>query len=285
MGWDVFCIICGACCSSNDELGWMSHFAFLTQDNKVIEGCINDDDPGIFLNQSYSYTINPTDYNIFNKEYDNLGTVMHMACYVYVCNKYGLSKIYYKDLPILPKKNLSIDAQELSYIKFGSISKYWTQYFDINDVDKSDMYMFENPFENKRNGKRIDQIISKYKINKGRTGPAVSATFYPTGTIKFGENNKMWEKNGGKWIQLNIEVKTLCKTFKYSNQLTPNMKYINSISQIGTYSKTPLFISKISKDKKMATVEFKGSPECISKLEQKINKISGGGKKSRKNKT
>ena len=67
-------------------------------------------------------------------------------------------------------------------------------------VRDGNWYMSQSPL-NRNNAKRIDKILSQYKIQTNRVGPSASATFYDTETIKIGNDEVFWIKRNGKWTK------------------------------------------------------------------------------------
>ena len=79
------------------------------------------------------------------------------------------------------------------------------------------------------------------KIKKNRIGPTLSASFYKSGIIKFGNNNRFWIVNHGKWVEMKGEI-------KIKKEELENKHY--KIPQIGESNTKPIFIKEFLTEKK-----------------------------------
>ena len=98
-----------------------------------------------------------------------------------------------------------------------------------------------SPLISDRNVRRINHIIKQMKIKKGRKGPAISASFYKLGNIKFGNNKKFWIVNHGKWVEMKGEIKI--------NKVELEDKHYK-IPQLGETNTKPIFIKEFITEKK-----------------------------------
>lgn len=197
--------------------------------------------------------------NISYTQFEPIGTWLHTDCWEFIKDKYKIElTVHY--LPLINPSDLNRSTKKyinnhrlLNYIDYGDVIKYCGQYFDYNKIinDKNDWMCYG--FQNKKNIDRITKILSQFNFKKeNRIGPLVSPTFYKEEKIKFGNNNKFWIVNHGKWIQINsniikynysinfkfTEINDL-KLFK-KNKL---IKIINNIPLLGLYNDEPLFLS------------------------------------------
>ena len=115
---------------------------------------------------------------------------------------------------------------------------------------------------------RIKKIVSQLKLKKeARKGPSISATFYPNKTVKLGNNNLLWEKKNGKWVEL--LDKPIIKLFEFIT-IPKNIKKINLIPQIGQHNTIPLFVNDYYIKNNKYYIEFIGSDILINDLSKKI---------------
>ncbi len=229
----------------NKKTQWLNKCTFLTIDDRVIHGCKE-----IGCNIDFKDTkgnIYSQDLNtqIISKLTTNLGIFIHTDCWKYIKSQYGLN-LKYSDIPVIkePKQFYKINSK----IKYGLIEKYWEQDFNFMQVVlDSNEYICETPLKNKANSVRIKKILTQLKINtdKKRTGPSVSATFYPESTYKIGLDKEIWEKKSGRWVKVSEPIKT--STVEISDDIP---KKIQKIVGIGEPSDKPIFISSMKIEKK-----------------------------------
>lgn len=207
---------------------WMDKCTFLTSTNDVIHGCVEVSCNNEFLKNSKSYyhTTEGIGYN----GYMPSGVFVHDVCWKFIKNTYNI-ELKYSDLPIVEP---SFD-KAITHIGYGSIETYWDQEFNFLKVimDRNEK-LCENPPAN------IKTIFKLLKIRKGRSGPNVSASFYENGTIKIGEDKKLWIKKGNKWVKLSGKLVT--ENVKYTD------KQLFGIPFIGEYNMEPKFIQSINVD-------------------------------------
>ena len=79
------------------------------------------------------------------------------------------------------------------------------------------------------------------KIKKGRKGPTLSASFYKSGIIKFGNNNRFWIIKQGKWFEMKGKI-------KIKKEELENKHY--KIPQLGESNTKPIFIKEFITEKK-----------------------------------
>ncbi len=203
---------------------------------------------------------------------------MHDDCYKFIKSKYKID-LKYSDVAVIPSSN---DYNKINHkIKYGEIEKYWAQNFDFEKmmIDNNE-YMIEPPLKNEKNAQRIKKIITQFKFNtdKKRRGPAVSATFYPEKTIKYGINGLLWIKSNGKWSEMkaqkliNEKGKIEVSALALNNIGEKERKYLEGIVCYGEQSEKPLMIKNIKdKGKNKIEIEFIGTKEEIDKLLKMIN--------------
>ncbi len=259
---------------------WLDKCTFLTNCDKVIHDCIEvganivfKDKKGVQYYQDVNYNIYPELENKTKK-----GIFLHDDCYKFIKSKYKID-LKYSDVAIIPSSN---DYNKINHkIKYGEIEKYWAQNFDFEKmmIDNNE-YMIEPPLKNEKNAQRIKKIITQFKFNtdKKRRGPAVSATFYPEKTIKYGINGLLWIKSNGKWSEMkaqkliNEKGKIEVSALALNNIGEKERKYLEGIVCYGEQSEKPLMIKNIKdKGKNKIEIEFIGTKEEIDKLLKMIN--------------
>jgi len=130
------------------------------------------------------------------------GVFIHIDCWKFVKNEYNI-ELKYSNLPIIEKKIYS--TKIFNFINYGSIEKYWHQFFDfIGIIADSNEELCNSPLKSNLVAKNIKKIISKLKIRNDpeRKGPAVSATFYNNGLYKVGLNGNIWTIKNNKWLEI-----------------------------------------------------------------------------------
>jgi hypothetical protein len=218
--WDVYCTICGCPCSSNlsqfedgdlaiDKkiIYWLNKCTFLTKNNKIIHKCeetncnINFEAPN---NAVYYATLD--DKELSYPYLENIGLCIHDDCWKYIYQKYNI-KLKFNDFALFDNnKNKKLNYYNenlLPYVKYNHIQKYWGQDFDYESLIKdNNLWFCESPLKSTKNAIRLNKIIKQLKIKPNRKGPTVSASLYKSGVIKYGNNNKFWINNKGKWIEM-----------------------------------------------------------------------------------
>ena len=98
-----------------------------------------------------------------------------------------------------------------------------------------------------------------------RTGPSVSATLYPTNTIKFGLNNKIWIKKNGKWMEIKEPIESI--EIESNNNQTKLNKFLDVIVYIYEPSIEPIFIQSVKTiGKNKYKVKIVGTESLIEKV-------------------
>lgn len=257
--WNIYCVLCGNPCHSmiynefniNEKefelfkkiTDWLYKCTILTANNEIIHNCREISCNIDFVAPNKNKYIASLDYKqLLYPSTKNKGLFIHDDCWLYAKNKQGIQLNFGN---FAGTKNLSykqLSYKQLSYIKYGEIESYWDQYFDYMSIIKDKKsWMCVSPLLSDRNAKRIDHIIKQMKIKKDRIGPALSASFYNSGIIKFGNNNNFWIINHGKWVQMKGEIKI--KKEELNNKHS-------KIPQIGESNTKPIFIKEFLTEKK-----------------------------------
>lgn len=249
---------------------WLNKCTFLTVDDRTIHGCKEigcniefEDSKGNGYFQDLNTGIYGDDLSIKTSR----GIFIHTDCWKYIKSHYKID-LKYSDVPAVYEKNQYKKIN--SKIDYGLIEKYWTQDFDfIQVVLDSNEYICESPFSNNKNETRIKKILTQFKLNTDpkRTGPSVSATFYPESTIKYGLDKGLWIKSGGKWLKLKeptVSASILVDFNKLDKKLS---NYLKKIVCVGEPSDIPIFIVSMKYDKKkFIRINFIGTEEQVNKL-------------------
>ena len=252
--WDIYCLLCGCPCHSNVDnnlkikkiISWFDKCTILTKNNKIIHKCKETTCSVDFKAPNNDVYVTSLDNNDLIFDYPhvkNIGLFIHDDCWKYIKIKYKI-ELKYSDLAIIKNKN-----NTLPYVKYNDIQKYWDQFFDYESLINDDnLWMCISPLISIKNASRINKIIKQLKIKKDRKGPTLSASFYKSGDIKYGNNDKFWINNKGKWSEMKGDIK--------SEQVEFNKSLINKTPQIGEYNTKPIFIKEftVKKKKPFATV-------------------------------
>ena len=250
--------------ASRKKTQWLHHCTFLTILDEVVHGCrevgcnnhFQDKKGNDYYQELYD------DGDFYPKQ--ERGVFVHDDCWKYVKKKYGV-ELTYNMLAVIPEPREYRKVNKK--IKYGKMEDYWGQDFKFDELlMDTNGYMCESPLVNKKNALRINKILSQFKINtdKKRKGPAVSATFYPEKTIKYGINESLWVKKQGKWVEVkDIERKVI--RVSTSNMNAKQMAFLKNIVCIGQPSKVPLMITKINKNNIEFIGEDKGTIAKVSK--------------------
>jgi hypothetical protein len=269
--WDIFCFICGNTCHGDlktddleynvsnqfsKKLQWLNKCTFLTANNEIIHNCKEiscnidfKDNKGNIYEHVFKYnTKYYNDYDYYYGVNKNIGIFLHTDCWKFIKNTYKL-ELKYLHLPIIYK---NITENKIFNIDYDKIEKYWSQDFNFKQVlDDKNEYLCESPLKNEKSAKRIKHIFCKLKIknDENRKSPLTSATFYDENSIKIGNDNNFWIKNGGKWIKMDGKIKTI--KFKLTDKI--KIKKLKSIPQNGYFNNVPIFISslEITKNKNL----------------------------------
>lgn len=252
------------------ETLWLNHCTFLTKDNQIIHDCHESscnidfkDKKGdkyyqdVFMGDSYTDLTEKTHGGIF----------LHSDCWKFIQKKMKIDLLY-SDVPVIikPREFYKINPT----IDYKEIKKYWSQdfRFELMFVN-SNQYMCESPLKNTKNANRIQKIISQFKFNtdKNRKGPAVSATFYPENTIKYGINHSLWIKSGGKWKPIDEPVERKKIEVHLNNHESNIKKHLKKIVCIGEQTSKPIMIVSMKEKKKgIYEIELIGTPKELKKI-------------------
>lgn len=253
---------------------WLDKCSFLTVDDKLIKNVKEISCNGEFEDSKGNMYIQYSNY--YDEEFvsrHNCGLFIHNACIQFVKKNYNLD-LRFSDVPVFTEINLFNKINK--FIDYGLIEKYKEQHFNyIMCILDSNQYMCENPLTNTKNATRIKKIISQLKLNTDlkRAGPSVSATLYPTNTIKFGLNNKIWIKKNGKWMEIKEPIKTIEIEVK-KNQLKL-YKFLNSIMFLTEPSTIPIFIQRIKAIEQKYRLRLLGINSEILKVEEQVTRLFG----------
>lgn len=251
---------------------WLKKCTFLTVDDRVIHGCEE-----VACNIDFQDSKGNTYFQDLNVGSDNSlcyknnsGIFIHTDCWKFIKSAYKI-QLKYSDVAVIPEKRQYNKIN--SKINYGLIENYWAQDFEfINLAMDSNIYMCESPLVNKKNQTRIKKILSQFKLNTDpkRTGPSISATFYPEKTIKYGINKELWIKKSGKWTPIKDSVKKLSIELNINDETKLENK-LNKIACIGEPSIVPIFITGIKLTKKnICKIDLIGSEDLINKIEKEI---------------
>lgn len=214
---------------------WLYKCTFLCANNKVVHGCTEIGCNNQFVDSNKNLYIHSTVYD----SDDMYGVFIHTDCWKFVKNEFNI-ELNYSYLPII--KNKLYYNKIFDFINYGTIQKYWEQYFDfIKIIADSNEELCCSPLKSTLVAKNIKKVLSQLKIkyNPERKGPHTSATFYKNNLFKIGSNGNIWFTKSNKWLEIKD---TLVKTIN-----KPNKNIVYS----GEYNDKPFFIL----DKK--NVEYK----------------------------
>lgn len=265
--WDIYCPICGCpprasgILNNYDEMvkrvgkeltkmdcrllvqrtKWLNKCYFMTVGNKLIKGVQEVGCNVQFGKKGRLYTSVPCE---FADDAVN-GYFIHADCYQFVMKVYGI-ELRLGDFYVNLRKGC--DRTNLNrMINWKGIKKYQGQYMDMIGMYQSgDAWMLESPLKNRQNANRIKHVFLQWKIRSGRSGPFVSASFYPNGTYKMGSDGYIWVVRGSRWVKVN--KKPMKETVPYQSSL------LKKIPAISFSSKEPCFITCF--DKKTVTLVY-----------------------------
>ncbi len=240
---------------------WLNNCTFLTVMDEVIHHCKEVTCNNTFRDKKGNEYVQDLLYNDEFVSKDHRGIFVHTDCWKYVKQKYDIT-LKFSNIPVIPepKEYNKINTS----INYGTIEKYWSQIFKFDELIMDlNGYMCISPLVSKENASRINKIITQYKFNndKKRSGPVVSATFYPEKTIKYGNNGMLWIKKSGKWVEIKDCERMILKIDKSKQD-----KIIKNIEMIGQFTKKPIMIKKI--DKKQ--IELIGTTNEILKVSKLV---------------
>lgn len=205
---------------------WLYKCTFLCANNKVVHGCSEIGCNNQFVDANKNLYIHSTVYDS-----DNMyGVFIHTDCWKFVKNEFNI-ELNYSYLPII--KNKLYYNKIFDFINYGTIQKYWEQYFDfIKIISDSNEELCCSPLKSSLVAKNIKKVLSQLKIkyNPERKGPHTSATFYKNNLFKIGSNGNIWFTKSNKWLEIKDTIK---KTIN-----KPNKNIVYS----GEYNDKPFFI-------------------------------------------
>ena len=244
---------------------YLNNLTILTFDDKIKPNSENEGNYGEFFDSDkneYNITGEDWEANISYCNINKIATWLHTDCYNFVCKTLKI-KLLASHIPFLlptdvKKKKLKSYKHHqlfLEHIDYGEITKYCNQYFNYTKIinDKNEWMCFG--YNNDKNIARIKKVVNQFKIKSAdRSGPIISASYYPDGIIKLGNNEKFWIIKNNKWT----EIKENVIKFPFSipikdkeildNKLIKKnklIKIINSIPQKSLYNRVPIFLSDI----------------------------------------
>ncbi len=255
------------------KMRWLNQCTFLTVIDEVIHGCGEAACNTKFVDKKGNEYDHDVIFNIYKDDLTmktKIGIFIHDDCWDYVKSNYKID-LKYSDIAVIPEEK---EYDKINpRIDYGEIEKYWAQDFKFDEVFMdSNEYMCESPLLNEKNGKRINKIITQFKFNtdKNRKGPAVSATFYPENTIKYGINELLWIKSGDKWTEIKDSNKINRIEVELDKINKKQKKYLEKIVCIGQQTDKPILIKSMNKGKglkkNMMQIEFVGEEKELDKL-------------------
>ena len=211
---------------------WLNKCTFLCANNKVVHRCREIGCNNQFIDSSKNIYVHSTVYDS-HIENDMYGVFVHTDCWKFVKNEINI-ELNYSYLPI--KKNKLYYNKTFDFINYGTIQKYWEQYFDfIKIITDSNEELCSSPLKSSLVAKNIKKVLSQLKIkyNPERKGPHVSATFYKNNLFKVGSNGNIWFTKSNKWLEIKDTI--LLRTNK-------PIKQNKNIVYSGEYNDKPFFI-------------------------------------------
>jgi hypothetical protein len=222
---------------------WMNNCSMLLIDNSIIHDVKEVSCNIGFCKKNFcaqnigKYTLS-SDYSF--KELGLYGIFVHTDCWKFIKKNYKID-LKFGDLPKLQNNTYS----KIFDINYGSIEKYWSQYFEFDEIviDKKE-YLCSSPLKNDKNIKQIKKNINSLKIKNDtkRISPSSSATFYNEGTIKIGKNNIFWIKKNNKWIIINENIIKINMIIDLQKINKKDLNFLMKIPFIGMYNDNPIFI-------------------------------------------
>jgi len=180
------------------SIKWIEKCTFLTTHNRVIHGVQEKRCNTYFcLGKWCGHQI--TDYlhefvqTRVDRKQGNLvqgdGVFVHTDCWKHVHSTYGL-KLHFGHLPKFPVKKLT----------YGGLEKYREQFLNYVAIirdGKPALCSREGALQN------VERNIRKLGLHKElRSSPCASATDYKEGEFKLGNNNHLWKKQSGRWVEI-----------------------------------------------------------------------------------
>ena len=167
------------------------------------------------------------------------GTFVHDDCWKAVKIATGI-ELTYSHLPSMHQKFPNLPDG----LNYGIMERYWGQEFDYEGAfrDKN-AYVCYSPLKNQKNATRIRKIISQLRLKKNRKGPPVSATFFKTGDIRFGNDGHFWTKSNNKWVRLPGDPHDVILVIK--SAYDPRVPSISKIPMIGATAKKTVMVKSV----------------------------------------
>lgn len=251
------------------KINWIDKCTMLLANDKIESNCKEVNCNISFTNKKgrYLHSVSSTVNEMFDKSI-LYGVFIHTDCYNFVKEKYNI-KLKYSMLPLIVNNKFS--NKVIPFIDYGDIEQYWGQIFNFFQIvnDKKE-FLCSSPLTGDKNIGQIKKNISALKINTKyieRPSPPISASFYPNGTVKVGNNNKLWMIKNGKWFELS-NLKTIRLTIQYNKLNAKQQNFINTFSLHGQYNKTALFIIKSSYNRNKYILDVITTSNNISKIEE-----------------
>ena len=295
MGWETYCCICGNSCVSlctvikNDDnfeelikdktiiikdlvkkSKWVEKATMLLQNNKVVHGCEEVSDHGVFGDKNSKKYIEILSFLRTSNggfggllDYIDSGIFIHTNCWKYIKIKYN-KELKYSDIPV-EFKNKTLIPQ----INYGSITKYQHQDMDyLKIINDKNMYMLSDPLKtDKMNDIRLKKIITQFKLKTElRPSPSMSATFNKTGDIRIGNNGKFWIIKNNKWVEIKDKIIKKSIIVNDDNKNKSILSKINMIPQLGEKNTKLIFINNFVHKKNTIEIQFIGNEENINKI-------------------
>ncbi len=262
-----------------EETEWLNKCIFLTTEDKIIMDCREINCNNTFEDKKGNQYFQDIKYESIDdiSLKGNNGIFLHDDCWKFIKKNYNI-ELKFSDVALSEPPKPSRKMNHGMYYKYnykinyGKIEKYWSQDFKFQKLFMdSNQFMSISPLKNSKNGIRIKKIISQYKFNsdKSRKGPAVSATFYPENTIKYGINGLLWIKKKGKWNELKDSNERRKIKIDYSNLSSKQIEYLEKLVCFGQQTLIPIVIMEIKKLKGNKTeIELQGEMEEFNKFDK-----------------
>lgn len=224
---------------------WMINCTMLLKDDQVLHGFEEIDCWSTFKKDNKTilhFTDNGIIYQNGKPIYTNpVGLFIHTDCWNYIKDNYQIELKFSHLPPVEHHRN-----KKIFNINYGDIEEYWEQFFNfMNVVIDKKKYLCSSPLKNDKNISQIKKNINalKLKNNPNRKGPAVSATFYKNGNIRFGNNNNFWIIKSGKWVEIKEKIIEIKIDINLSKLNKKQYTFITSMPYIGEYNINPIFIT------------------------------------------
>jgi hypothetical protein len=200
------------------EYEWLNNCVILCNDGKNYWGIEWGVCEQFYRKNNFDREINTFD----RKTHLPNNYVMHKHCHILLESTTG-KKIHHDDIPgeYIVKNNFT---NQFSGVDYGKIKDYQHAEFNATRCFYQDRWLLESPLSKNQNQQRVLGIIAEVfgeslspntdvhvqvKRGKLRKGPSESATLFPEGTKKLGNDGAMWiiivANNGVKrWKRLGV---------------------------------------------------------------------------------